>query len=111
MVQAIAISVPIMYYLFKERISFWDFLFGVNKRADLKYWALTLVATVMLAFVVVYTQANSILRYSIIILPMYWVSAIAWSKNSKVGKFLLLFWISILIAETIIFASGKSYIL
>jgi hypothetical protein len=65
----------------------------------------------MLMFVVVYAQANSIQRYAIIILPMYWASAFIWSKNSKIGKTLLLLWITILIIETIVFASGKPLIL
>jgi Gpi18-like mannosyltransferase len=108
---AIIISVPIIYYLYNERILMRDFVFGLSKRRDLKYWALTLVAIVMLMFVVVYAQANSIQRYAIIILPMYWASAFIWSKNSKIGKTLLLLWITILIIETIVFASGKPLIL
>jgi Gpi18-like mannosyltransferase len=110
-IEAILISVPIIYYLFKERISVRDFVFGLDKRVDLKYWALTLVAAVMLVFVVVYAQANSILRYAIIILPMYWVSAFMWSKNSKLGKTLLFLWIVILVIGTIVFASGEPFIL
>jgi Gpi18-like mannosyltransferase len=110
-IEAIIISVPIIYYLFKEKIPIRDFVFGLNKRRDLKYWALTLVTTVMLVFVVVYAQANSIQRYALIILPMYWVSAFIWSKNSKIGKTLLFLWIAILIIGTIIFSSGKPFIL
>jgi Gpi18-like mannosyltransferase len=110
-VEAIIISVPIIYYLFKERIPIADFAFGLDKRRDLKYWALTLVAVVMLVFVVIYAQANSIQRYAIIILPMYWVSAFTWRKNPKLGKTLLILWITILIIGTIIFASREPFIL
>jgi len=61
--------------------------------------------------VVIYAQANSIQRYAIIILPMYWVSAFVWSKNPKLGKTLFILWITILIIGTIIFASGEPFIL
>lgn len=110
-IEAIIIAVPIIYYLFKERISFRDFVFGLNKRRDLKYWALTLIAVVMLVFIAVYAQANSLQRYSIIILPIYWVSAFTWNENSKLGKALLFLWIVILIIGTIVFASGQPLIL
>ncbi len=110
-IEAILIAVPIIYYLFKERISLRDFVFGLNKRRDLKYWALTLIGTIMLVFVAIYANANSIQRYAIIILPMYWVSAFTWNKNSKLGKALLILWIMILIIGTVIFASGQPMIL
>ncbi len=110
-IEAILIAVPMIYYLFKERISLRDFVFGLNKRRDLKYWALTLIATIMLVFVAIYANANSIQRYAIIILPMYWVSAFTWNKNSKLGKALLILWIIILIIGTIVFASGEPMIL
>lgn len=108
---ATVVSIPLIYYLFKEKISMRDFLFGLNKRADLKYWALTLVSIVMLVFVVLYAQASSIQRYATIILPMYWVAAILSNKNPKIGITLLFLWTAILIAGTVIFASGKSFIL
>jgi Gpi18-like mannosyltransferase len=110
-VEAILGSAPIIYYLRKEKISTRDFIFGLNKRADLKYWALTLVAAVMLVFVGVYSQTNSIQRYAIIILPMYWASAFIWSKSSKMGKMLLFLWITTLIIGTVVFASGRPLIL
>jgi Gpi18-like mannosyltransferase len=110
-VEAIIGSAPIIYYLRKERIAMSDFIFGISKRADLKYWALTLVAAVMLVFVGVYSQTNSIQRYAIIILPMYWASAFIWNKSSKIGKMLLFLWIMTLIIGIVIFASGRPLIL
>jgi len=110
-IEALVIAIPIIYYVYSEKIPFRDFVFGLNKRKDLKYWALTLVAAVMLVFVAIYSQANSIQRYAIIILPMYWVSAFIWRKNSKIGKMLLLLCMILLIIGSIIFASGRSFIL
>ena len=110
-IEALVIAIPIIYYVYSEKIPFRDFVFGLNKRKDLKYWALTLVAAVMLVFVAIYSQANSIQRYAIIILPMYWVSAFIWRKNSKIGKMLLLLCMILLIIGSIIFDSGRSFIL
>ena len=86
-------------------------VFGLNKRADLKYWALTLFAAIMLVFIGVYSQTNSIQRYAIIILPMYWASAFIWNKSSYIGKMLLFLWITTLIIGTVVFASGRPLIL
>jgi hypothetical protein len=110
-IEGILGSVPIIYYLLKERISTRDFIFGLNKRVDLKYWALTLVAAVMLVFVGVYSQTNSILRYAIIILPMYWASAFIWNQSSKIGKMLLFLWIMTLIIGIVVFSSGRPLVL
>jgi Gpi18-like mannosyltransferase len=110
-IEGILGSAPIIYYLIKERISTKDFIFGLNKRVYLKYWALTLVASIMLVFVGVYSQTNSIQRYAIIILPMYWASAFIWNKSSKIGKMLLFLWIMTLIIGIVIFASGRPLIL
>ena len=110
-VEGILGSAPIIYYLRKERISTRDFIFGLNKRADLKYWALTLAAALMLVFIGVYSQTNSIQRYAIIILPMYWASAFIWNKSSKIGKLLLFLWIMTLIIGIVVFASGRPLIL
>ena len=111
MTEGIIPSAPIIYYLRKERISMREFVFGLNKRADLKYWALTVVAALMLVFVGVYSQTNSLQRYAIIILPMYWASAFIWNKSSKIGKMLLILWITTLIIGTVVFASGRPLIL
>ncbi len=109
-IEVLVIAIPIIYYLNSEKISVRDFVLGLNKRRDLKYWALTLVTAVMLVFVGIYAQANSIQRYAIILLPMYWVSALIWDKNSKIGKTLLVLWIILLIIGSIIFASGKPFV-
>lgn len=110
-IEALVIAIPIIYYLYSEKISFRDFVFGLNKRKDLKYWALTLFAAVWLVFVAIYSQANSIQRYAILILPMYWVSAFIWWKNSKIGKMLLVLCMILLVIDSVIFASGRSIIL
>jgi len=110
-IEAMVIVIPIIFYLYSEKISIRDFVFGLNKRKDLKYWALVLVAVAMLVFVTIYSQANSIQRYAIIMLPLYWVPAFIWSKNSKIGKTLLILWMILLIISTTIFASGRPFIL
>lgn len=107
-IEAALILVPFAYFLFSEKVPIRDFVRGsVGERKDLKYWAFSIYTLLMLAF---YSDPKNFHRYALPILPLYWVSALVWGKNNKIGKVLLIVSTVILIIGTILFTTRQLYL-
>jgi hypothetical protein len=107
-VETLLILAPFAWFAFSEKVPIRDFVRGfVGERKDLKYWAFAIYTLVMLAF---YSDPKNLHRYALPILPLYWVSALVWSKNKKVGKLLLIGSTVILIIGTILFTTRQMYL-
>ena len=104
--EAMLLLVPFAYFLLSEETPIKDFVKGSNGRRDLKYWALSFWILFMIVF---YTDPKSLHRYILPMLPLYWVYAMIWNKNSKIGKVLFGAFIIILIIGTILFTTGGGY--
>ena len=102
------ILLPFIWFLFTEKVPIRDFVLGlVGERKDLKYWAFSIYLLLMLLF---YSDPQNLHRYALPILPLYWVSALAWGKNRKIGKMLLVISTVILVIGTILFTTGNIYL-
>jgi hypothetical protein len=107
-VETLLILAPFAWFAFSEKVSIRDFVRGfVGERKDLKYWAFAIYTLAMLAF---YSDPKNLHRYALPILPLYWVSALVWSKNKNVGKLLLIISTVILIIGTILFTTRQMYL-
>ena len=107
-VETLLILAPFAWFALSEKIPIRDFVKGsVGERKDLKYWAFAIYTLVLLAF---YSDPKNLHRYALPILPLYWVSALVWGKNKKVGKLLLIISIVILIIGTILFTTRQMYL-
>lgn len=107
-VETLLILVPFVWFAFFEKVPIRDFVRAlVGERKDLKYWAFAIYTLVMLAF---YSDPKNLHRYALPILPLYWVSALVWSKNKKLGKLLLIVSTVILIIGTILFTTRQMYL-
>ena len=106
--EAMLILLPFAWFLFTEKVPISDFVMGlVGERKDLKYWAFSIYILLVLLF---YSDPQNLHRYALPILPLYWVSAIIWGKNKKIGKVMLVVSTAILIIGTILFTSGNIYL-
>jgi hypothetical protein len=107
-VEALLILLPFAWFLFTEKIPIRDFVKGlVAERKDLKYWAFSIYILFMLLF---YSDPQNLHRYALPILPLYWVSALIWGKNKKIGKVMLIVSTVILIIGTILFTTSNLYL-
>jgi hypothetical protein len=107
-VETLLILAPFAWFALSERVPIREFVKGsVGERKDLKYWAFAIYTLVLLAF---YSDPKNLHRYALPILPLYWVSALVWGKNKKVGKLLLIISIVILIIGTILFTTRQMYL-
>ncbi len=107
-IETLLILAPFTWFALSEKVPIRDFVRGfVGERKDLKYWAFAIYTLVMLAF---YSDPKNLHRYALPILPLYWVSALVWSKNKKVGKLLLIISTVILIIGTILFTTRQMYL-
>lgn len=107
-VETLLILAPFAWFALSEKVPIRDFVKGsVGERTDLKYWAFAIYTLVLLAF---YSDPKNLHRYALPILPLYWVSALVWGKNKKVGKLLLIISIVILIIGTILFTTRQMYL-
>lgn len=104
--EAMLLLVPFAYFLLSEETPIKDFVKGSNGRRDLKYWAFSFWILFMIVF---YTDPKSLHRYILPMLPLYWVYAMIWNKNSRIGKVLFGAFIIILIIGTILFITGGGY--
>lgn len=106
-VGALLIIFPFIWMLFSKRwkIKSVSPYFGVESK-DLKYWAFSLVT---LATILFYSLEFSMQRYAIPILPMYWVSAIVWDRNARMGEVLFCIITTILVIGTVLFATWRFY--
>jgi hypothetical protein len=104
--EALLLLVPFAYFLLNEETPIKDFIKGSNGSWNLKYWALSFWILFMIVF---YTDPKSLHRYILPMLPLYWVYAIIWNKNSKIGKVLFSVYVIILIVGTILFTTGGGY--
>jgi hypothetical protein len=106
--EASLILLPFAWFLLTEKVPIRDFVMGlVGDRKDLKYWAFSIYILLMLLF---YSDPQNLHRYALPILPLYWVSAIIWGKNKKIGKVMLVVSTAIFVIGTILFATGNIYL-
>ena len=106
--EAMLILLPFAWFLFTEKTPIKDFFLGlVGERKDLKYWTFSIYILLILLF---YSDPQNLHRYALPILPLYWVSALIWGRNKKIGKVLLVISITILIIGTILFTTGNNYL-
>ena len=106
--EAALILLPFAWFLFTEKVPIRDFVMGlVGERKDLKYWAFSIYILLMLLF---YSDPQNLHRYALPILPLYWVSALVWGKNKKIGKVMLVVSTAILVIGTILFTTGNIYL-
>lgn len=106
--EAALILLPFAWFLFTEKVPIRDFVLGlVGERKDLKYWAFSIYLLLMLLF---YSDPQNLHRYALPILPLYWVSALVWGKNKKIGKIMLVVSTGILVIGTILFTTGNFYL-
>ena len=106
--EAALILLPFAWFLLTEKVPISDFVKGlVSDRRDLKYWAFSIYILLMLLF---YSDPQNLHRYALPILPLYWVSALVWRKNRKIGKIMLAVSTVILIIGTILFTTGNFYL-
>jgi hypothetical protein len=102
------ILIPFAWFLFSEKTHIRDFIKGTNaERKDLKYWAFSICILLTLIF---YSNPKSLPRYALPILPLYWVFAIVWDRNNKIGKVLFVLLTMILIIGTILFATNQWFL-
>jgi hypothetical protein len=107
-VEAVLILLPFAWFLLTEKVPISDFVKGlIGERKDLKYWAFSIYILLVLLF---YSDPQNLHRYALPILPLYWVSAIIWGKNRKIGKVLLVISTVILAIGTILFTTGNNYL-
>jgi hypothetical protein len=107
-VEAGLIFLPFAWFLLTEKIPISNFVKGlVAERKDLKYWVFSIYLLLMLLF---YSDPQNLHRYALPILPLYWVSALIWGKNKKIGKVMLIVSTSILVIGTILFSTGNIYL-
>jgi hypothetical protein len=106
--EAMLILLPLAWFLFTEKVPIRDFVKGlVGERKDLKYWAFSIYILLILLF---YSDPQNLHRYALPILPLYWVSALIWEKNKKIGKVMLIASTVILVIGTILFTTGNNYL-
>ena len=77
---------PFFYAVFRRGSLVSSGSASVFERRALEYWAFSLV---VLAVILFYSFVSSLPRYAVLILPLYWVSALVWEKFGKVRKALL----------------------
>jgi hypothetical protein len=105
--QVLLVVAPFFWFLFNEKSSIKDIAKGTDStRKDLKYWIFSIYLLVAIAF---YMDPKSIQRYALPILPLYWVSAAIWMKNSKAGKAYLLLMGILLFIGSVLFTTGRYY--
>jgi len=106
--EAVLILLPFAWFLFTEKVPIRDFVMGlVGERKDLKYWALSIYILLVLLF---YSDPQNLHRYALPILPLYWVSALIWGKNKKIGKVMLIVSTVILVIGTMLFTTRNIYL-
>jgi hypothetical protein len=106
--EALLILLPFAWFLLTEKVPIRDFVMGlVGERKDLKYWVFSIYILLVLLF---YSDPQNLHRYALPILPLYWVSAIIWGKNKKIGKVMLVVSTAIFIIGTILFTTGNIYL-
>jgi hypothetical protein len=106
--ETLLVLAPFAWFLFYEKTPISDFVKGkIGDRKDLKYWVFSIYILIILAF---YSDPQNIHRYALPILPMYWVFALVWGKNSKVGKALLVVLTAILIVGTVLFSTRNGFL-
>ncbi len=99
---------PFAWFLLTEKTPISAFVKGsFAQRKDLKYWAFSIYILLMLLF---YSDPQNLHRYALPILPLYWVSALIWGKNRKVGIALLAVSTAILVIGTILFTTRNMYL-
>ena len=107
-VEAVLVLIPFFWFLLTEKTPIKDFITASNgERKDLKYWAFSVYLILTVLF---YSDPKNIHRYVIPMLPLYWVFALIWSKNNKVGKILLCVLTALLVIGTILFTTGRLYL-
>ncbi len=107
-IEAVLILLPFAWFLLTEKVPISDFVKGlVAQRKDLKYWVFSIYILLMLLF---YSDPQNLHRYALPILPLYWVSALIWGKNKKIGKVMLIISTVILVIGTILFTTGNNYL-
>jgi hypothetical protein len=105
--EGVLIALPFVWLATKDKPSIREFAKGLSKRKDFKYWAFAAFIVIMLIF---YSDPKNLHRYVLPMLPLYWVSALIWSKNDKGGKALLAVSTVLLVVGTILFSTGGYYI-
>jgi len=106
--EAVLILLPFIWFLLTEKVPIRDFVRGlVGERKDLKYWAFSIYLLLMLLF---YSDPQNLHRYTLPVLPLYWVSALVWGKYKKIGKVLLVISTVILVIGTILFTTRNIYL-
>jgi hypothetical protein len=106
--EAVLILLPFAWFLLTEKVPISDFVKGlITQRKDLKYWAFSIYILLMLLF---YSDPQNLHRYALPILPLYWVSALIWGKNRKIGRAMLIVSTVILVIGTVLFTTGNIYL-
>jgi hypothetical protein len=106
-VEGVLIAVPFIWFAIKDKPKIRSFVLGLSQRKDFKYWAFAVFILIMLIF---YSDPKNLHRYVLPMLPLYWVFALIWTKNSRNGKILLAISTAILVIGAALFASGGYYI-
>ncbi len=105
--ELLLIVVPFVWFFISKEVSLCDF-FHVSKEgaAAFKYWFLGFGVFLVLLF---YSVVLNIHRYAVLILPLYWVGALLWKRNPKVGALYLGLIIADLVVGTVLFSTWRFY--
>jgi hypothetical protein len=107
MVVAVLILIPFFWFLMSEKALISQFFRrSIVDRRDFKYWFLSFGVLIVLIF---FSSVYSLARYSILILPLYWVGAFILNKNHKMGVALLSIMIACLILGSILFSTWRLF--
>lgn len=101
------ILVPFIWLFMSKHFSLGEFFrFNSNPRGDLKYWFLSFGVFLSLLF---YSFVFNLHRYSVLILPLYWVGANLLIKNRKTGVLFFTLIVINLVIGAILFGTWRYY--
>jgi Gpi18-like mannosyltransferase len=106
-VEGLLIVFPFCFLIFKGlQLRSFSKIMKAESNA-LKYWALALVILITILF---YSEMFGIHRYAMLMLPLYWASALTWGKNQKLGIILLMIMATILAIGSILFVTWNYFL-
>lgn len=105
--ELLLVLVPFIWFFASKEVPLRDLSHVLRStRRDLKYWFLAFGILLVLLF---YSNVLNLHRYAILILPLYWVGALLWERNRKVGALFLALVIADLIVGSVLFATWRYY--
>jgi hypothetical protein len=79
----------------------------IQDAKQLKYWAF--YASMIVVILLDQSSISSIIRYAVPMLPIYWVSAIIYTKNRSIGFIIFVVMTGLLIIGSYWFETGQSF--